>query len=91
MPDCLGSSLSLTTYRPVTLGKALHVLAFWFSLMHHGDNFSTLLMGFWRIRSDLGSVNCQEQGLAHRVSHYCPNNYIITIAVIISFSPRKNQ
>ena len=43
MPDCLGSSLGLTTYRPMTLGKALHVLAFWFSLTHHGDNFSTLL------------------------------------------------
>lgn len=89
MPDCLGSSLGLTTYRPVTLGKALRVLAFWFSLMHHGDNFSTLLMGFWRIRNGLGSVNCQEQGLAHRDSHYCRNNFII--AIIISFSPRKNQ
>lgn len=83
MPDCLGSSLGLTTYRPVTLGKALHALAFWFSLMHRGDNFSTPPP--W---DSGGSEATWEVSTAkNRVWH----TGIVTTAVIISFSQRKNQ
>ena len=66
-----GSYPGLTTGRPVTLGKALNVFVFQFSLVDHGDDISTPRLGSLRTINDLRSVKCQALGLAHRVSHYC--------------------